>query len=179
MARRLIAIAGLVAAAGIGGHARAEVAPPAGELTLFGVRESPYNHVTIRRNGSVVSFRRLENGGAASAIDLANPRRQVIPYTATLFAPALVHCCPSRVLNVGLGAGAFERLFETAFAGSSLTTIEIDPMIVEIAETHTGFRPGPRTEVVIAPAFATSELLVGWFVVSIACVVGSLAAAKR
>ena len=34
------------------------------------------------------------------------------------------------------------------------------------------------TAFLLVPRFATSELLVGWFVVSIACVVGSLVAAR-
>lgn len=124
--------------------------PRGGELAWIFVRESVFNHLIIRRDGSIVSFRRLENGGTVSAIDLDNPRRQVIPYTATLFAPALVKCCPSSVLNLGLGAGAFDRLFETAFPQSRLVSVEIDPMVVEVAETYTAFRRGPKAEVVIA-----------------------------
>ena len=121
-----------------------------GEPAWIFVRESVFNHLIIRRDGSIVSFRRQENGGTVSAIDLDNPRRQVMPYTPILFAPALVKCCPSSVLNIGLGAGAFDRLFETAFPQSRLVSVEIDPMVVEVAETYTAFRRGPKAEVVIA-----------------------------
>ena len=80
------------------------------------VRESLYNYLIISRDGSVVKFRRMENGATVSAIDLANPQRQVISYTAALFAPTLVKT-PRRVLNIGLGAGAINRLFESTLSG--------------------------------------------------------------
>ena len=113
------------------------------------VRESVYNYLNIGRTGSVVSFRRLENGATVSAIDLADPRRLVIPYTATLFAAMLVNPVPDRVLNIGLGAGAFNRLFEPTFKAASLTTAEIDPMMVDVAETYTGLQPDDRDKIVI------------------------------
>lgn len=146
VARRLIALLLLILAGAVA-DARAEDGVRRGDVL---VRESVYNHLIVSRTGSVVTFRRLENGGWVGAIDLANPRRQVMPYTGVLFAPALVQCCPSRVFNIGLGAGAFDRLFATAFPAASLVTVEIDPMILEIAETHTDFRRGERMEVVIA-----------------------------
>jgi spermidine synthase len=113
------------------------------------VRESVYNYLNIGRTGSVVSFRRLENGATVSAIDLADPRRLVIPYTATMFAAMLINPAPDRVLSIGLGAGAFNRLFEPTFKTASLTTAEIDPMMVDVAETYTGFRPDDRDTIVI------------------------------
>jgi spermidine synthase len=113
------------------------------------VRESIYNYLNIGRTGSVVSFRRLENGATVSAIDLADPRRLIIPYTATMFAAILINPAPERVLSIGLGAGAFNRLFEPTFKAASLTTAEIDPMMVEVAETYTGFQPDDRDTIVI------------------------------
>lgn len=113
------------------------------------VRESIYNYLNIGRSGSVVSFRRLENGATVSAIDVADPRRQVIPYTATMFAATLVNPNPRQVLNIGLGAGAINRLFEPTFPAATLTTAEVDPMMVEIAEAYTGFQPNDRDKVVI------------------------------
>ena len=125
-------------------------------LVIFGdvarsdetVRESLYNYLIISRDGSVVKFRRMENGATVSAIDLANPQRQVIAYTAALFAPTLIKT-PRRVLNIGLGAGAINRLFETTFPESEMVSVEIDAMILEVAKTHTKFREAERNKVVI------------------------------
>jgi spermidine synthase len=112
------------------------------------VRESLYNYLIIKRDGSIVRFRRMENGATVSAIDLANPQRQVISYTGALFAPTLIKT-PRRVLNIGLGAGAINRLFETAFPESELVSVEIDPMILEVAKTFTQFSEAERNKVVI------------------------------
>jgi spermidine synthase len=112
------------------------------------VRESLYNYLIINRDGSVVKFRRMENGATVSAIDVANPQRQVISYTAALFAPTMIKT-PRRVLNIGLGAGAINRLFETTFPEADMVSVEIDPMILEVAKTFTEFREAERNKVVI------------------------------
>ncbi|MGA2043770.1 MAG: fused MFS/spermidine synthase [Roseiarcus sp.] len=113
------------------------------------VRESVYNYVIVAREGPVVSFRRLENGAAISAIDLSRPSYQVVPYTKYLFAPALVAPDPKQVLSIGLGAGAFNRLFALAWPEATLTSVEIDPMIRDLAVEFTQFEEGARNRVVI------------------------------
>lgn len=114
------------------------------------VRESVYNYLIINRDGPVVRFRRLENGATVSAIDLSRPTRQVVPYTAALFTAALVKPDPRSVLNIGLGAGAFDRLFVAGFPEARLTTVEIDQMILEAAKTFTAFHETEHSGVVIA-----------------------------
>lgn len=113
------------------------------------VRESAYNYIIVTQDGSLVSFRRMENGARVSAIDLARPAYQVIPYTRYLFAPALINAAPRRVLNIGLGAGSFNRLFTLCYPDAKLTTVEIDPMIVDLAAQFTRFTQSPNDEVVI------------------------------
>jgi len=111
--------------------------------------ESAYNYIIVDRQGSMVSFRRLENGTNVSAIDLNQPTFQVIPYTRLLFAAALFKGHPHKVLSIGLGAGAFNRLFNVAYPTTELTTVEIDPMIESVAEKLTGFYPSPTNKVSI------------------------------
>jgi spermidine synthase len=113
------------------------------------VRESVYNYLIISRDGPVVRFRRMENGATVSAIDLSGPTRQVVPYTAALFAVALVKPDPRSVLNIGLGAGAFDRLFVAGFPQARLTTVEIDQMILEAAKTFTAFQETEHSAVTI------------------------------
>jgi len=111
--------------------------------------ESAYNYIIVDKQGSIISFRRLENGTNVSAIDLNQPTFQVIPYTRFLFAAALFKQHPHKVLSIGLGAGAFNRLFNVAYPAAELTTVEIDPMIESVAETLTGFHPSPLNKVSI------------------------------
>ena len=119
------------------------------EPTILGTYDSPYNHVIVLKKADVISFKRMENGATVSAIDLASPARQVISYTRYLFAPVLFHPAPQRVLNVGLGAGAINRLFTKIFPDTLLVSVEIDPMIVEVAAEYTGFVESPNNRVVI------------------------------
>ena len=113
------------------------------------VFELIYNYLIVSRDGSVVRFSRMENGATVSAIDLADPRRQVVAYTGMLFGAALAKRDPASVLSVGLGAGAINRLFPAAFPNTKLTTVEIDPMILDVAKTHTGFSESANDQVVI------------------------------
>jgi spermidine synthase len=119
------------------------------ESTILGTYDSPYNHVIVLQKADVISFKRMENGAIVSAIDRTNPARQVISYTRYLFAPALFRPAPERVLNVGLGAGAINRLFTKLFPDTLLVSVEIDPMIVEVAVKYTDFVESPNNIVVI------------------------------
>jgi len=113
------------------------------------VRESIYNYIIVSRSGSVVSFRRMENGASISAIDMSRPSYQVIDYAKFLFAGALVDPNPSNVLSIGLGAGSFNRLFNLLYPDAELTTVEIDPMIRDLAVEFTDFQESPKNKVVI------------------------------
>jgi spermidine synthase len=113
------------------------------------VRESVYNYIIVSQDGPIISFRRMENGASVSAIDLNRPSYQVIPYTKFLFAPSLVDPNPRRVLSIGLGAGAFNRLFNLSYPDAVLTTVEIDPMIRDLAVELTKFQETARNKVVI------------------------------
>lgn len=116
------------------------------------IYESVYNSIIISQSGSVVALRQMENGGTQSAIDLDHPTFQVLPYTRWLFAAALFDPKPEAVLGLGLGAGAFNRLFNAAFPEAVLTAVEIDPMMLRIADKLTRFATGPRNRVVISDA---------------------------
>ena len=111
--------------------------------------DSPYNHLIVRRQDSIVTFRRMENGAVVSAIDLDDPLRQVVPYTRTLFAGSFFMSEPRRVLSIGLGAGAFNRLFNEAFPDAVLVSAELDPLVVRLAEDYTEFEVGQRNQVEI------------------------------
>jgi spermidine synthase len=132
------------------GAAAFAIAADAGAATSKDlVRESIYNYIIVSRTGSIVSFRRMENGTSISAIDMSRPSFQVIDYTKFLFAGALVAPNPANVLSIGLGAGSFNRLFNLLYPDARLTTVEIDPMIRDLAVEFTNFQESPRNQVVI------------------------------
>lgn len=106
------------------------------------VYDSAYNHYIIRRKGAVVEMLHVREtrGWRESAVDLDNPLRQVIPYTSTLFAGIFFKNNPSKVLMIGLGGGGFNRLFNAAFPGAILQSVELDPVALQLANKHMGFR---------------------------------------
>jgi spermidine synthase len=131
-----------IAAAWFGGRVAFARAP---EIT----RESAYNYIIVARDGAIVSFRRMENGAAISAIDTSRPSYQVIPYTKFLFAACLVKPDPANVLSIGLGAGAINRLFQLVYPPAILTSVEIDPMIRDLAIEFTQLQESDRNRIVI------------------------------
>ena len=138
-------------AIGLGGLSGAACAWAA-EPVVIDVYDSPYNHLIVLQDSEIISFKRMENGAIVSAIDRNNPARQVIAYTRWLFAAALFHPSPQRVLSLGLGAGAVNRLITKLYPESLLVTVEIDPMILKVAVKHTGFAESGNNRVVIRDA---------------------------
>jgi len=122
------------------------------EPYVLDVYDSLYNHLIVVNDSEIVYFKNMQTGGNISAIDTANPARQVIPYTRYLFAPTLFKRDPKRVLSVGLGAGAINRLFTKLYPSAFLLTVELDPMMVKAAAKHTNFRESEKNRVIIRDA---------------------------
>jgi spermidine synthase len=57
---------------------------------------------------------------------------------------------PSRALMIGLGGGTFNRVFGQAYPQASLTTVELDRKVQELATEHMGFTTSARNNVTIA-----------------------------
>ena len=124
----------------------------AGQTETMETYDSLYNHLMVQQQSNIVSFQRMENGSIVSAIDMSQPERQVVAYTGYLFAAAIFQPSPDRVLSIGLGAGAINRLFTRLYPDARLVTVEIDPMILRVAVKHTGFKQNPNNQVVINDA---------------------------
>jgi spermidine synthase len=110
-----------------------------------------YNSLTIERTGSIVEMRARAHGSEAleSAIDLDDPLKLVVHYTRTLFASLYIQPQPKRVLMIGLGGAGFHRLFNAAYPDTLLQTVELDPKVLAIAQSHLGFKPNAQTPVAI------------------------------
>lgn len=113
--------------------------------------DTAYNSLTVERKGSVVELRARSKGGEAleSAVDLSDPLRLVVPYTRTLYAGLFFRPEPERVLMIGLGGAGFHRLFAAAFPNSLLQSVELDPKVYELCQSHMGFVPTDRTPVAL------------------------------
>ncbi|MBI5769088.1 MAG: fused MFS/spermidine synthase [Verrucomicrobia bacterium] len=110
-----------------------------------------YNSLTIERTGTVVEMRARAHGGEAleSAVDLSDPLKLVVPYTRSLFGALFLQPKPERVLMIGLGGAGFHRLFTAAYPTALLQTVELDPKVHELCQSHLGFKPTAQTPVAV------------------------------
>jgi spermidine synthase len=113
--------------------------------------ETPYNHITIEQTGSIVEMRSFWRSKLyrESAIDLTDPTRLIVPYTASIAASAIFHPHPKNVLMIGLGGGGFNQFFEKAFPGAALETAELDPNVFALAQKYLRFKPSEHDRVVV------------------------------
>jgi spermidine synthase len=111
--------------------------------------ETPYNHITIEQAGSIVEMRSFWRSKLyrESAVDLTNPTRLIVPYTASIAASAILHPHPKNALMIGLGGGGFNQFFEKAFPGATLETVELDPQVLALAQKYLGLKPSDRDKV--------------------------------
>jgi spermidine synthase len=141
MVRSLLAFCSI--AASFAGNCLGQVAP----ISV----ETPYNHLTIERIGSVVEMRSFWRSKVyrESAVDLNDRSRLVVPYTKFIGASATFHPNPKSVLMIGLGGGGFNQFFEKAFPSATLETVELDPQVFALAQKYLGFKPTDRDKVTV------------------------------
>ena len=82
-----------------------------------------------------------------SAVDLNDPTRLVVPYTAAIASSAIFHSNAKRVLMIGLGGGGLNQFFEKAIPNATLETVELDPQVLALAQKYLGFKPSDRDKV--------------------------------
>jgi len=114
--------------------------------------ETPYNHITIEHFGSVIEMRSLWRTTVfrESAVDLSDLSHLMVPYTRFIAASAVFDPAPKTALMLGLGGGGFNQFFEKAFPGASLHTVEIDSVVLKLAQQHMGFKMSENDQVSIA-----------------------------
>jgi len=112
---------------------------------------SLYGHIIIQRTGSVVEMFATYKGWSAreSGIDLDDPSRIIVPYVQYLFAGSIVSPNPSNALVIGLGGGGFNRLFNEVYPDAVLTSVEIDPKVLDLAREYMGFVESEKNVVAI------------------------------
>lgn len=113
------------------------------------VRESLYNQISVEREGDEVEmrFRVGRKTTRQTAVDLSNALRLVIPYSRFMLAAALVEPHPEQVLLIGLGGGGLNRFLRQAYPEAQLNTVELDPVVLDLAREYMGFLPGEMDRV--------------------------------
>jgi spermidine synthase len=86
-------------------------------------------------------------------VNLARPDLLLVGYTRGLFASYLFTPAPSRVLIVGLGGGAMVRFLEEHEPVLAIDAVDIDPVVVDIAQRYFGTRQSERVRLLAADGY--------------------------
>ena len=117
-------------------------------------QHSSYNHIVVRkgRNQLLLCYRhrqsRIEE--VQSRLVPSRPFDLPSPYTQAMLL-ALMWCPkPRRMLFVGLGGGRLQMVLHHIFEDAQLDTVEIDPLVVDVATRFFGFLPDERQRIFLA-----------------------------
>ncbi len=118
--------------------------------------KSTFSHIRIRRNGSVRSLIFVRDSGEEayeSQVNLRAPHILRFSYLQHMFASYLFQQKQSSVMVVGLGGGSMIHFLQKYDPKVSVEAVEIDPVVVELAERYFAVRPKENVRLIVADAF--------------------------
>ncbi len=121
--------------------------------TLEVEETSEFSKIRIRRRGNVRSLLFVRDSGREalqSRVDLAHPHELLLPYSRAMFASYLYRPEQHRVLIVGLGGGGMVHFLRHHQPQLEIDVVEIDPVIVRLADEYFGVRPDENTNIFTA-----------------------------
>lgn len=148
-----LGLAGLGVAGVLAGGAHGQNAPlnwPPGPRVIDRLK-SAYNDIEVVQDGTRISllFRVGRCLFTESEYDAAQPDFLPVEYTrfattALIYPPRL-----NRFLEIGLGGGRTVSYLHRFVPSLSITTVEIDPGVVDMAKKHFGVREDARLRIVV------------------------------
>jgi spermidine synthase len=137
------------------GAVRGALSQTPGRLELDQV--SNYSHVKVTRDGDVRTLWFVRDNGEhviESKVDLARPDDLRIEYTRFMFMSYAFRPEPKRVLIVGLGGGAMVHFLKIHDPKVKVDVVEIDPLIVSVADRFFDVRSGGEVSVKVGDGMA-------------------------
>lgn len=103
---------------------------------------SRYHHIQVVDQGGIrtLSF----NGSQETQMSISNPLEGHFEYTEYFHMPYLWNQDMRRVLMIGLGGGSTQRSYEHYHTNVTVETVEIDPVVVDVAKKYFGLKESPR-----------------------------------
>jgi len=110
--------------------------------------KSPYNTVLVSEDERGLRILRFERGGARqSVVKPGDPDHLEVPYVRAMLFALVFSERPRRVLVVGLGGGSIPSFLRHRFPDLEIDVVDIDPVVVEVARSHFGFRDDAKLRV--------------------------------
>ena len=114
---------------------------------------SAYNHIVVRRTRRqlLLCYRhphsRLEE--VQSRLDPTSPLALPSAYTQAMLLALVWQPHPRRILLIGLGGGRLQMTLHHYLERTTLHTVELDPLVVEIAERFFGLVQDSRQRIIV------------------------------
>ncbi len=114
---------------------------------------SAYNHIVVRRTRRqlLLCYRspdsQLEE--VQSRLDPTDPLALPSAYTQAMLLALLWQPRPRRILLIGLGGGRLQMTLHHYLERTTLHTVELDPLVVEIAERFFGLVQDSRQRIIV------------------------------
>ena len=106
---------------------------------------SPYHHIrVVDENGLRVLY---FDDAPESQISMQDPLKGHFEYTEYFHMAWLWNMQLTNVLMVGLGGGTAQRAFEHYYPDMTVETVEIDPMVLQVARDYFSFTESARQKV--------------------------------
>lgn len=116
-------------------------------------RQSHYNYVVVRRTSDqlLLCYRHLSHRieEIESRLGLNEPLALLSQYTQAMMLALAWQPTPQRGLLLGLGGGRLQIVLHHYVEELSLYTVEIDPLVVEVAQRFFGFLEDDRQHVIL------------------------------
>ena len=118
--------------------------------------ESKFSQIVVSKQGNVRSLIFIDSNGQEAVeteLDLDMPHRLLLPYTRYMFGSYLFRPKPQQVLIVGLGGGSMIHFLKHYDPDLRVDVVEIDPVVVKIADLWFGVRSGGKLRILVQDAF--------------------------
>lgn len=118
--------------------------------------QSAYSEIRIRRQGETRSLLFVRDNGrevVESRVHLDRPHEPAMPYVPVMFAGYLFKPQQEQVLIVGLGGGSMVHFLKYHEPTLRIDVVEIDPVIVQLADEYFDVRSDDNVGIVTIDAF--------------------------
>jgi spermidine synthase len=111
---------------------------------------SPFGQVLVVETAERRCLKFSRTGGDQSCLDRRDPKRVVHEYIRVLPVGLLFTPSPPRTLMVGLGGGRAVQLLRDHDPQMELDVVEINPVVVEVAQKYFDIEPSERLRIHVA-----------------------------
>ncbi|WP_439813908.1 spermidine synthase [Zavarzinia sp. CC-PAN008] len=125
-------------------------AGPAVAQEFVETRESAYNSIFIKRSGDYLSmvFGHNQKLFTESAVNTKDPLELPVAYNRLMTVALAYQPKTASVLEIGLGGGSTAWYLHQTFPDMTVTAVELDPVVIELAQKYFFVRPDERLKLV-------------------------------